>query len=321
MDANRPHSDLLPTQSTPEAKAINQWFSDLSYYETTLEQMAAAKLDDGFRDELKAIEQWFSVLSDPERLGALCVAEAYYACAMLQQMAAKDSGALPLSTVSPIGVGVKHSSAPNPLKCNHTSQQSLSQSTAYTNPILSHIYTNTANEIDLLSIATGNSLRLSMEHPKTPIDQAIAQADWSTPVVSPMMPSNPVSPGGFGMPQQSPVIPNRTVSSLPHPGDGWGHVNLATSGGRDRGRDILELGDRITVITMTLDSLLRSDLVEITSLAQVFTFFEGCTWRQMVVMTDAELEARGVAAMGARNKLLKVFELVRMECAKNGIAI
>ncbi|KAJ1567850.1 hypothetical protein HK405_004550, partial [Cladochytrium tenue] len=53
------------------AAAITKWFEDLNYYEKTLEQMAHAKLDDSFRDELRAIEQWFSVLSDPERTTAL----------------------------------------------------------------------------------------------------------------------------------------------------------------------------------------------------------------------------------------------------------
>eukprot|EP00158_Paraphelidium_tribonemae_P002680 Partr_v1_DN25582_c0_g1_i1_m20914 putative SAM domain protein len=37
------------------------------------------------------------------------------------------------------------------------------------------------------------------------------------------------------------------------------------------------------------------------------------TWREMVVLTDAELEAMGVSALGARRKLLKVFEMVQQE--------
>jgi hypothetical protein len=44
--------------------------------------------------------------------------------------------------------------------------------------------------------------------------------------------------------------------------------------------------------------------------------FEGSKWRDMVLMDDAALEAKGVAALGARRKLLKTFELVR---AKYGI--
>lgn len=39
--------------------------------------------------------------------------------------------------------------------------------------------------------------------------------------------------------------------------------------------------------------------------------FEGMTWREMVVMDDAALEGKGVAALGARRKMLKTFETVR----------
>lgn len=41
------------------------------------------------------------------------------------------------------------------------------------------------------------------------------------------------------------------------------------------------------------------------------TNFETTDWRDMVVMDEAALEAKGVAALGARRKLLKVFENVR----------
>lgn len=34
--------------------------------------------------------------------------------------------------------------------------------------------------------------------------------------------------------------------------------------------------------------------------------FETVKWRDMVVMTDSDLQAQGVAALGARRKLLKV---------------
>lgn len=44
--------------------------------------------------------------------------------------------------------------------------------------------------------------------------------------------------------------------------------------------------------------------------------FEGLTWQDMVKMDEEALEARGVAALGARRKMLKTFELVR---AKMGI--
>ncbi|GAA5911243.1 Vts1p [Sporobolomyces salmoneus] len=39
--------------------------------------------------------------------------------------------------------------------------------------------------------------------------------------------------------------------------------------------------------------------------------FEGIGWKEMVKMTDEDLEKRGVSALGARRKLIKVFETVR----------
>ncbi|KAG6879339.1 hypothetical protein C0992_003473 [Termitomyces sp. T32_za158] len=39
--------------------------------------------------------------------------------------------------------------------------------------------------------------------------------------------------------------------------------------------------------------------------------FEGCKWQDMVLMDEAALEAKGVAALGARRKMLKTFDLVR----------
>ncbi|KAJ3004050.1 UNVERIFIED_CONTAM: Flap-structured DNA-binding and RNA-binding protein, partial [Siphonaria sp. JEL0065] len=356
MDAKRPQSDLLPAQSTPEAQgrvcallvalisaprspwhhfahqslftAINQWFSDLSYYESTLEQMAASKLDDSFREELKAIEQWFAVLSDPERTSALYAllkhttpVQVRFFITVLQQMAAKDAAsALPLGAVQPIGVGgVKHSSTPAPVK---------------------------TTEIDLLSIATGNSLRLSMDHPKTPIDAAIAQANWSTPnsthhgAVSPLLASNPGQAPNYAVPVQaqgSPLIQPRTFSA--HPGEGWGHVNLAGVGRSKSGaggantipgsdysdyEDYGNAGNGVNgvyrekgkipeVVDLTLlNAGFRTDVpawLRSLRLHKYAGVFEGCTWRDMVKMTDAEMEARGVSALGARNKLSKVFEL------------
>jgi len=41
--------------------------------------------------------------------------------------------------------------------------------------------------------------------------------------------------------------------------------------------------------------------------------FDGLTWQQIVVLDDAALEARGVAALGARRRLLRSFEQVRKE--------
>lgn len=39
--------------------------------------------------------------------------------------------------------------------------------------------------------------------------------------------------------------------------------------------------------------------------------FEGMHWQDMVIMDEPQLEAKGVAALGARRKMMKTFEVVR----------
>jgi len=46
--------------------------------------------------------------------------------------------------------------------------------------------------------------------------------------------------------------------------------------------------------------------------------FEGMKWQDMVTMDEAQLEAKGVAALGARRKMLKTFELVRKKMGMEG---
>ncbi|KAJ5897294.1 hypothetical protein N7504_007582 [Penicillium tannophilum] len=73
----RPSSEVFFNQqgqnSTEDAldRAAQQWLADIDQNETTLEEMAAATLDQDFKDELSAIEQWFRVLSEAERTAAL----------------------------------------------------------------------------------------------------------------------------------------------------------------------------------------------------------------------------------------------------------
>jgi hypothetical protein len=46
--------------------------------------------------------------------------------------------------------------------------------------------------------------------------------------------------------------------------------------------------------------------------------FEGMKWQDMVVLDEAALENKGVAALGARRKMLKTFEIVRKKMGIEG---
>jgi hypothetical protein len=45
--------------------------------------------------------------------------------------------------------------------------------------------------------------------------------------------------------------------------------------------------------------------------------FEAMKWQDIVNLSDDDLVAKGVAALGARRKMLKVFENVRAHCDAN----
>jgi hypothetical protein len=73
----RPASEVLYNQQSKQMagqddsnKLGEQWIHDIEQYETMLEEMAAATLDQDFKDELSSIEQWFRVLSESERTAA-----------------------------------------------------------------------------------------------------------------------------------------------------------------------------------------------------------------------------------------------------------
>lgn len=74
----RPASEVLYNQQSQQqngqedatTKLSEQWIHDIEQYESMLEGMAAATLDQDFKDELSAIEQWFRVLSEAERTAA-----------------------------------------------------------------------------------------------------------------------------------------------------------------------------------------------------------------------------------------------------------
>ncbi|UZJ52120.1 hypothetical protein CBS101457_001440 [Exobasidium rhododendri] len=106
----RPSSELvgMQHQGTPESDAIDKWFEDLQHYEATLEEMAAASLDQNFKEELSAIEQWFRVLSEAERTAALysllqesTQVQIRFFITVLQQMARSDPMSALLSPSHP----------------------------------------------------------------------------------------------------------------------------------------------------------------------------------------------------------------------------
>jgi hypothetical protein len=74
---SRPHTlGFIDIQRTaPELsasdKVAQQWIADIDQYEIILEEMAAATLDQDYKNEITTCETWFRVLSDAERAVSL----------------------------------------------------------------------------------------------------------------------------------------------------------------------------------------------------------------------------------------------------------
>ncbi|KAI0177732.1 hypothetical protein BJ166DRAFT_30161 [Pestalotiopsis sp. NC0098] len=150
MTGNTPASRIRPSSDfygqghgqggiDSEDKMTQQWIADIDQYETTLEEMAAATLDQDFKDELSAIEQWFRVLSEAERTAALYAllqqttqVQIRFFIQVLQQMGKNHpmSGVLSPANFDKDPMSNRLSDAMNKLNVNSSSRNSMPQTSA-----------------------------------------------------------------------------------------------------------------------------------------------------------------------------------------------
>jgi len=94
------------------------------------------------------------------------------------------------------------------------------------------------------------------------------------------------------------------------PGGGGGQMKGGNSGSAPKGEDDVD-----PALLNDIPAWLRS-----LRLHKYTPNFEGMKWQDMVVLDEAALEAKGVAALGARRKMLKTFELVRKKMGMENAA-
>ncbi|KAJ3314176.1 Alpha-1,3-mannosyltransferase-like protein [Boothiomyces sp. JEL0838] len=292
--------------------AIDKWFEDLSYYEKTLEDMSNTKLDDSFKDELQAIENWFRVLTDPER--TVCIytllkgttpLQIRFFITVLQQMAAKDASLDPLSVsiISRPTSIMSDDSTGGRLYARPNSNGRLS-SEVRTHSLLRSSTCSTNEEEDILS-----DLPSKKESPK--------EEDWSIKFTQRTSSLNS-SPVPNVTPQvHSPVVekanpnshiaiaPRQVGGSLPRPRPRQEEEDEHATLPRDKSKPAEPLN---LALIQDIPAWFRS-----LRLHKYTTIFENDDWRDIIKLTDEELERRGVAALGARRKMLKTFETVKEE--------
>jgi hypothetical protein len=331
-NAYRPSSEVLNQHyKSPEAAEIDKWFEDLNYYETTLEQMVQVKLDDAFNQELTAIEQWFSVLSEPERTTALysliqhtSQVQLRFFTTVLKQMATRLK-----PTPSSANSAQRHSSSSASKPEDQTMLPTHPTPAVSTSPRPSSL-NNSVNPSFLSPEYKSPQLSHSpLLRPRTPTDDAIDSADWSVGGSPRMMQNLPPTP--------SPLPPSRQSSRSPQP---WGHIDMenlhlnATAGsdysesdyGASRNGGIMnasiggagsnekgKIPDKVDLsVCNDIPAWFRS--LRLHKYTPLFLLY---TYNQIILFDDTKLEQLGVAALGARRKMLKVFEMVKGEIEKN----
>jgi len=399
--AGRPASEVINKNfKSPEAEAIDRLFEDLSYYERTLEEMAQAKLDDNFREELKAIEQWFSVLSNCERTTALysllqqaTPVQIRFFITVLQQMAQKetpgnvDKGHDRDYLYPPKSPGMnsrkfypRHSA---PIDDSHLrkgsddnvyhhphhddnrgyignrrgsthslkgkdelSKQKMDLEMTGMNGAQGWGLNNYGNNQNNLRERT-SSLQQQQHHnghknvshinTKRSFNKMNSPKSPAFPKpLSPLITKNngndknmPISPGGsnkwgsssnrggYAHSEYSDADDDansrRGGSQYHRAGSTAGSTTAGSVSGKDKGK----IPDKIELeLLEDIPTWLRS-----LRLHKYTPIFESMSWKDMVVLNDDELTQKGVAALGARRKLLKVFAMVQEEAKKQNIEL
>lgn len=319
-----------------------KWLQDLELYNAILEEMATVSLDKDFKDELSSIEQWFGVLSDGERTAALYAllqqtnpVQIRFFITVLQKFGNLDFDGSPVGNSfengqsaqpSPMGQGAMgqamtgglgglgglhaHSNlnpnAHNPIYApvgtfpstpSHKHTSSLS-----TEPIGSRRSMIVTPEHDLnAQIANTTAMKLaalSTVSNRASLDDRSKRSSFHQHTNSTeSTPTKPGTPGGSPAPAHALATPMK------------GHQHTAstsstTLSGASPATDIKLLRD----VSAWLRALRLHKYTEC---------FKDMDWQDIVMLDDAQLEEKGVNALGARRKMLKVFEQVR-DAQKDG---
>lgn len=115
-------------------------------------------------------------------------------------------------------------------------------------------------------------------------------------------------PGFLGMPPNSAASSRRSGPPSGRSTTGIRSPGTSTGGATPRGEEDVD-----PTLLNDIAGWLRS-----LRLHKYTPNFEGMKWQDMVLMDEGQLEAKGVAALGARRKMLKTFELVRKKMGIEG---
>ncbi|KAJ7647568.1 hypothetical protein FB45DRAFT_734075 [Roridomyces roridus] len=339
---------VLLTAQTFVGEGLDQWFEDLSKYEVTLVAMAQASTEPKFKDELGTIEQWFKVLSEAERTAAMYTLlqhsnpnQIRFFIAVLQQMAG------PAGTNGPIDGSFKakqasHSGGLRPPNLNIGLPAS---------PATPHFNTPLSAEGNgqdvVINRPDEGSWANMVNTPLVPMFQKAAgkknvEQNTNMGMLSPgMFPPgmiNPLMLNNMALANEAQlsqllqlqmmmggmVPPGIQVPPTPKSGKQQSNNWRSPTGNRypgsplrsknGAGKSSSTSGGATTAREDDIDPKLLEDIpawLRTLRLHKYTECFKGLTWKEMVLLDEPTLEAKGVAALGARRRLIKTFDLVK----------
>ncbi|KAI8342772.1 hypothetical protein BC941DRAFT_448953 [Chlamydoabsidia padenii] len=165
----RPVSEILKPgnyTSSTENDSLNLWYDDLQQYERNLDEMAAASLDQNFKEEMHHVDQWFRFLSEAERTATIYTllqhssqVQIRFFINLLQQMGKRDSMHSILMTPTPDHVDMQSQFAGALAKAEMEASQRLMSVLPYkTGQVVSRPPPSTARrQVDRHSFALGDT--------------------------------------------------------------------------------------------------------------------------------------------------------------------
>jgi hypothetical protein len=313
------------TPPPPAIEGFDRWVKGFQKYESVLGEMAKASADTKFKDELATIEHWFKVLNESERTTALYTLlqhsnqdQLQFFLTVIQKKIQPPEESKATTTYQdgptktrlgklifrPPSLNITDPGSPTTPTPNTTNNAGNFEELPSLNqdnkpgltPDTLNMLANAglSNEAQLLAaqlvmsglVKPSGILQQTLSKSKKPIPSAV---NWRTPS-SARYPTSALRSSGLRQP----------ASALKSAGLKSSGLESATFMDSPREEDFNP--EMLKDIPAWLRGL---------RLHKYTQCFEGMNWEAIVVLDDAALETKGVAALGARRRLLRTFEHVR----------
>jgi len=323
--------------SSTAIEGFDRWVKDFQKYESIMGEMAKASADTKFKDELATIEHWFKVLTESERTTALYTLlqhsnedQLQFFLTVIQKKIqppeepkltttprdGQTKSRLGKLILRPPSLNIRDSPSPTTPTPNTAANPSIFEEVNKSTS--QDAVKQETNPADIPGLAGINSQTLNM----------LANAGLSNEaqlLAAQLVMSGLVKPTGVlqqSLPKSKKSMPSatwRTPASARYPASALRSSGLRPPPSALKSAALKSSGlDSATFMDSPREEDFDPEMLKDIPawlrglrLHKYTQCFAGLTWEEIVALDDATLEAKGVAALGARRRLLRTFEHVR----------